>query len=444
MKVLLVLALALLFTNPCVFAALPIHRNPSDTANLELPVVDTPFNFIGGGLNFPSMRQSLALSSSFYEVSHRAILGERENREWWKYLVVGGFDAFTGYLPLGNAWLHEEWHRSVMSRRNIHSYNDVYNLPIGQNIIAVSHVNDIDLVNLKANHPAEQVRLSSAGMESQVAQNLYIQKNQFFRESAANNIVLFWMNNLSVSGYLSLCGSSSADASTSEQNSEDGVNIQKRDFTGLDCTAWVYDLFRPDEPYGLRGGHPSGVGIDRYITYSDLTEREKDFLAKQTTLSYLNFFDPFLFGIDSLHSELIGESFDWNAKLSHALTSFGYVVNMHFFLRTEFQKFLFEVHHGFSPSGYFPGATFAWEEARLSDKWDLTPSLTLWNQPAQQRFDHKNASAMVSGGLRFAYKFLPSWKSYLSLLAKTDGWQTGEDSIDRSLSITAGIQGSVF
>ncbi len=37
--------------------------------------------------------------------------------------------------------------------------------------------------------------------------------------------------------------------STHDAVREEGADVKRRDFVGLDFTAWVYDLFRPDEPY---------------------------------------------------------------------------------------------------------------------------------------------------------------------------------------------------
>jgi hypothetical protein len=66
-----------------------------------------------------------------------------------------------------------------------------------------------------------------------------------------------------------------------------------------------------------RGTHPSGVGIDRYVKYSDLTGEEQDFLKKQAYLSLLNFIDP---QIISIHRFKRGnsagyKSFNWMANL---------------------------------------------------------------------------------------------------------------------------------
>ena len=85
-----------------------------------------------------------------------------------------------------------------------------------------------------------------------------------------------------------------------------------------------------------RGAHPSGVGLDRYIRFSDLNEKEKSFLRLQARLSLFNLLDPFLFGFAGLE----GEDARWNLRASHHLTSFGGVVNAHLFYKKGKDKFL--------------------------------------------------------------------------------------------------------
>src|SRR6185503_15319227 len=88
-----------------------------------------------------------------------------------------------------------------------------------------------------------------------------------------------------------------SEPTTEEQNRKEGTNVPTRDFTGLDPDGWVYDLFRPDEPYAARGIHPSGVGIDRYRSESDFTPRERRYLRRQARLSWLNLLNPQLIGL---------------------------------------------------------------------------------------------------------------------------------------------------
>src|SRR5690606_29564229 len=79
-----------------------------------------------------------------------------------------GTDYLATKLPYGYAFQHEEFHRSVMSVRGIYSYDEVWKFGKGFDI-AVTSVKDEDLIYLKKNHPADQVRLSAAGVEGEYA-----------------------------------------------------------------------------------------------------------------------------------------------------------------------------------------------------------------------------------------------------------------------------------
>ena len=118
------------------------------------------------------------------------------------------------WMPLGDAWLHEEWHRAVLGRRGISSFNDVYNLPLFSDSIAVSHVRDAELAQLKQNHPAEFVRLSAAGIEAQYEFNLELEKDRFFSGVRNANGFLLWMNALNSIAYLDTCASAQSDTLT--------------------------------------------------------------------------------------------------------------------------------------------------------------------------------------------------------------------------------------
>lgn len=412
---------------------------------LDVPIVDLPENSKSYFPNLYSMQQSMAFSNDFYITAHSLIGGaptpENRSRIWW----ILGFDLMSSYFPLGNSWLHEEWHRSVMSNRGIGSFNDVNLIPFGKSVIAVSQVSDEDLVRLKRDHPADQVRLSSAGMESQVNQNLEIEKLHFFHGLKTRDQVLLWMNNLNVFFYLSTCSSGAADQSTDEQNQDDGADIPKRDFTGLDCTAWVYDLFRPDEPYTARGTHPSGVGIDRYIRYSDLNDKEKSFLQKQATLSLLNLVDPFLFRKDFFESEVLGKKIRWNGKLSHTVTSFGATVDTHLFLQTEDEKYLLTWHHGMTDTRYLPGFSFEWVETALPwDSFFLSSGLTVWQQPENQRLETSKSDWVVHTEMELLYRLNSVWAPYLEFEAKTPGWIAGNVFLDRNFLVRTGVKATLF
>ena len=102
-------------------------------ASLDIPAVDLPFNYIDG-YQAPSMAQSLQLSKASHQWIHwrfSQILNPRHPNSWAAFgarMALIGIDTGFGVLPLGSAWLHEEWHRAVMTRRRISSYNGVYRM----------------------------------------------------------------------------------------------------------------------------------------------------------------------------------------------------------------------------------------------------------------------------------------------------------------------------
>lgn len=414
------------------------------TTVIDVPLYDAPFNYERGGYTVPSMRQSLALSTSYYENFHRWIAGTREEEQpWWRYALVGGFDLISNYIPLGNAWMHEEWHRAVLSRNDISSYNDVYTFPFFQDIIAVSQVSDTDLIRLKQDRKADMVRLSAAGIEAQVAQNLHLARHHFFDDSRTFDQPLLIMNAMTSVIYLGLCASNESNRVTREQQIGEGRDIGKRDFTGLDCNAWVYDLHRPDEPYTARGTHPSGVGINRYIDFSRLNDREQSYLKRNFALSFLNFADPFLIGKEYFRGSLFGRELKWNANLAHTLTSFGYTVDARLFLRDGDDKLLLTLHNGFARK-YYPGLSAELIDQPVGDGFFVTMGLSLWPQPTDQRLDATKRQWMLDAMTQFSFQWTPFTFTYFGLQAKTPGWKMGDPYVDGNVSVWTGFKTSLF
>lgn len=426
-----------------VFSFSPVTKASDEPGVwVDLPFYEYPFN---NSTDHPpdyfSMRQSMAISTSYYQTVHRLIGGDSENPDgrFWRYLLIGAYDFATMTVPVGAAWVHEEWHRSVLTRRKIGSFNEVNAFPWGSGIIAVDDVDDSDLIALKRDHPAEQVRLSSAGMEAQVYQNMHIEKTHFYNDARSRDLFLLWYNTFNVASYISTCASADADSETEDQLREEGSDLKRRDFTGLDCTAWVYDLFRPDEPYANRGTHPSGVGIKRYIKWSDLTGQEKDFLELQRTLSLVNFIDPFLFGFTSFKSGNV----KWNFKMNHYLTSFGYTVDSNLFLDVNRSKFLVTFHSGMTRTKYFPGVTLSWIDAELTQWMHLTMSATAWMQPKDQRLDSDDGVALLDGSVEIAFgdrKF----QYFVGYEIKNEGWLAGNVYLDDNWSAWTGVRIGLF
>lgn len=410
------------------------------TLETPLPIVDYPF-VTQAPYAVPSMAQSLALTKTFYEFAHQGIAEQLADSPRTAYLSLIGFDFIATWLPFGNAWLHEEWHRAVMGRHGIDSRNEIYDFNF-EDVIKVYRVQDDDLIDLKGKHPADQVRLSSAGFEAQYELNHALEQDTFYGRAGGWHILLLWMNTLNNIAYLDTCAGKDADTLTREETAKEGTDILERDFTGLDCNAWVYDLHRPTEPYTDRGTHPSGVGIDRYRDYSDLTGAEQDYLKHMRDLSLINLADPFLFGRNEFsgYHERLG-NFQWNATLRHHLTPFGYDVSANLFLKADRSRHLVTLHNYRNQQESFPGLEwqrFAAAPDWLPPAWRMDWRVALWRQPQALAF--ATSEWKWGGALTLrAMKAKGNWTPYAQLEAKTEGWLAGNVYLDPNYSAQLGF-----
>lgn len=411
---------------------------------LDVPVFVTPEN-ISPDAWFPAMRQSLHLSKDFYQISHTGIMAYFDEKPRWQTVFsVAAFDILTTWLPLGTSWLHEEWHRAVMGRRGISSYNDIYKFEIFEELIAVSKVKDEDLSRLKRDHPREMVRLHTAGIEAQYEMNFLLEKDRFFYNSDAFEDFVLWLNYLNSILYIDTCTDKEADELTDEMMEEEGRSISKRDFTGLDFTAYVYDLFRPEEAYEERGTHPSGTGIKRYIKYSDLTGAEKDFLKCQRNLSLLNLVNPFLFNKRGFNGSnpFSGNRFKWNATLRHHLTPFGYMIAANVFLKDDHRNALVSLVAYRNKYRTWPGLSFELlrrPEFFFSQKVNLSLFAGIWLQPEEQAFRTEKAEPGGIVAFRVSKPVTKHMELYIELEGKTKGWVAGNTYLDENFSTIWGV-----
>lgn len=423
------------------FAQAPADAPP---VRIDIPAVDAPYN-TEHGYRAPSMQQSLALSEGFYEGTHRWIQRAWGEHVWYARFTIVAADAFdTLLLPLpgSDGWTHEEYHRAVLGRRGFDSFDDVYKFRFAADAIAVSHVDDADLVALKRDRPAEQVRMSAAGIEGEYDLVQRLEGNQFFDRSPAWHAPLYWIVKIGSAEYVASGASGDTNSETDEMNRQDGANVEVRDFTGHDFTAWVYDLFRPDEAYTARGVHPSGVGLDRYIKPADLTAEELGYLRHEGHLQLLNFVDPFLIGWRGVSIPVKGSPLRLNATLGHLLTPFGHTVDTNVFLSRGKMNLLFVAHAYGNREHTFPGL-----EARLVNypitvgghALDVSSRVAVWRQPGDQRFNavQGDGGGLISvkvrgGGVR-------RFGAFAEVQAKTAGWVAGTEALDRNVSVRAGV-----
>lgn len=420
---------------------------------LSLPAADFPYS-LDGGFDSPSMRQSLMASAAFTQWADQSIAwlwsGAESGflRNLGTFASLGLFAWFSDYMPLGDAWLHEEWHRAVLTRRGIGSYNGIYHWNIGSDVIAVDHVEDADLQALKDGHPAEFTRLMEAGGEGEIESVRLMRRRNFFlgRPSTPDRIS-WWTSGLGVSTYIWICSGSDNDYSLRDANAKE-ADPRQRDFTGLDFRAWVHDLRHPDEPYaaGPRGRtHPSGTGFDRYLMDSDLTVDEKHFLKLQAGLSLLNLVSGQHLGWDWLPatSPWTGQGYLWNFGLTHHLTPFGYAVGGEFLARQGKADWVFTAQGLANAKLVLPclGAElFRYPFALGREPVYLSLSLTGWLQPEDQRFRAGSAEPGAYALLGAAFPLGQNLEIFAEGDAKTDGWVPGVVYLDAAAEGRLGLQ----
>ncbi len=416
---------------------------PQSGFPVSVPLLDLPYNTEAASQ--PSMPQALALSASFYEGSHW-LLGRflTPRQGGWKgfghRMAYFGIDMVLAYLPLGDAWAHEEFHRAVMGHRGIESHNAVYDLDIGAATIPVDRVRDADLVRLKREHPADMVRLPAAGIEGQLLLTRELEKRTFFAAPRADlpyheiAIAFAYFNTYA---YVSSGATKDADTLTDELNAIE-KDVPSRDFVGHDFTSWAYDLFRPDEPYEARGVHPTGVGLDRYRKNQDLTRAESRYLGFMGKLMLLNLVDSSLFRPEGLEIEGGRAAF----HLKQFLTSFGYATDLGFFVDAYGWPFTLTLTRYRNETLSMPGLALELVELPLAGVpfvRAVSVKASGWLQPERQRFRDRNAQRGAAGGATLFLPFGERRDLFVAAELKTAGWVPGNPSLDRAESMQVGV-----
>lgn len=402
--------------------------------------------------NSPSMQQSLAISASFHNGINYAFSRldiNWFNNEMWNYFMESTFiltaEILSTYIPLGDAWLHEEFHRAVLTNNFVKSYDQVNDIPLFSELISVNNVVDEHLINFKKNNPQDFVRLHSAGIEGEYMLTHKLQSYNLFYDQKLPyyTYTLIWTINSFY--YVWFCHTENAEQTTNELNITEGSDIPIRDFTGLDFLAWTYDLYAPFEDYESRGTHASGVGIDRYIKPSDLTDEQLKFLKKEGFLQLINFGSPMLLGINRILFNTEKNSY-FNFATRHLLTSFGHDISAYFFYKQNKLNLILGLHIYQNQNKTMPGIELEVVDYDFKlNNITFRPSIKslIWFQPENLLFaDTKSdlgglVDLKIKGGKG---KIFP----YVSLTAKTKGWVAGYENQTKKITFRAGLSLYLF
>lgn len=388
----------------------------------KMPIIDYLYYDQASSYSPFSMEQSLSFSKSFYNISHLLInIGAKKNKfnpflTQMSYLL---FDLFLMPHPL--IWLHEEWHRASMANRNIKSKNEskFFHSQEKNGVVKVSQVSDQDLIRFKAKYPEEFVRMHAAGLESQIQLNRHIEKDLVSISQPDWNSSLMFINALNNVLYFDTCASKLGDNS-SKKLDETESSIEERDFTGLDCVAWVYDLFRPKEAYEDRGIHPSGNGIDRYRYYQDLNDDEKSYLKLSRNLHMLNLLSPLLW----TRSPFKLDKFAFHLGIHHLPSSFGQAVAFDVYSTWKEHNFSSSVYVFMNKNSFSLGL-----DTHLYDlKWmqfSLNPRIFFWLQPKNSQFATSNLQPGILMSLLIKKDLTHHSKWFVEAGYKTTGWVPG-------------------
>jgi hypothetical protein len=402
----------------------------------------------------PSMRQSLQVTTNVISAAHYGIRNLIKTKNRKANEVLTGFsllltDFIMLYAPLGQGWMHEEYHRAVLTKHYVNSYDEYNNFPLGKTFVLIKNVSDEDLIRFKKESNTDFVRAASAGIEGEYLLIHNLQKNNFYYRQQLPNYLLYIIQPINNVHYIAMSCSDDNIEMAQEVYDNEGANIKKRDFIGYDFSAWVYDLFHPDEPYENRGIHPSGVGIDRYITNDDLTEEERDYLGKQAKLHFLNLISPMVIGFNSIvvKKDSIGNDVRINFALRHLLTSFGSDISTNIFYQTSLYNLFFAYHHYQNYRSHFPGVELEIIDYPLKIKtktYSLTARIMLWTQPENQLFKTSNMKLGGLFGIKAHYPLNRIWQPYFELEGKTPGWVAGNVFLESNLSMRLGVRAMIF
>ncbi len=433
-----------------------LAQSLTDTTRLllDFPLFDLPYqsyasrttgSFIAGYAN-PSMKQSLQTTTNFYSSAHFGLKQAFKNvqspvlREILTHSAVGIFDLLTATAPLGAGWLHEEYHRAVLTRRKVNSANEMNRFPLGEEAIKVYHLTDEDLERMHDNHQNDWRRLQVAGKEGELHHMQTLQRNNFFYDQNLPHIAFYWFFTFSTGAYVRSSSTDDFNRLVDEMNQKDGTDIRIRDFTGPDYTAWAYSLFRPEQPYRARGIHPSGVGTNRYLKPADMSQAELDFIKKQGNLQWLNFVSPTFLGFSKIRLSHTSKGNSYgNFALRSIILPYGNDIMLDLWYQSPKINAFFVLHSYFNKDNYFPGIEGGLVDyPALGGKLALSPRVMLWMQPEALSFTTEKGQLGGMLGLKTRAN-LGLFSPYVEIEGKTKGWVMGNVFLEDNVSVNAGL-----
>ncbi|HZN95648.1 MAG TPA: hypothetical protein VFB81_23205, partial [Myxococcales bacterium] len=360
---------------------------------LPLPLFEVPRS-LDHGFRFPTWEQALSVHHALIATGHHGIhlaawhlLGRWP---FWAYFAemagTSVFDFFSALIPSGQGWLHEEGHASAMAIVGLRTRH-AYNLFSGCDEGSVCGLTDEAIAIVHDNRAADWIRVQEAGMESELENASRVERDVFFHDRVPYQQIPYLVYQLlSVEAYRFVCAE--PGLVTQDDVLNENPEVFFRDFTGPDCTGWVFDLFRPATPYSDRGPHPLG-GIRRIRLLEDLTAEESAYLRRMRNLGLLNLVDPFLFGLPGFQVPWPsgGPALRVGGMVRHHLTETGDLVELTLLARREPWKLEASLRAYSNQSHTFPGLALRLHRYPLPFAGALgSAAVSFWVQPRNHDF----------------------------------------------------------
>jgi hypothetical protein len=153
-------------------------------------------------------------------------------------LLTGSSTYILGGFPLGEGWLHEEYHRAMLATNRVASKDPFDDYKLDLNDGSVKNIYDNALRKFKKNDPYAFNRMLIAGSEGDLYAVRRLQEDNFFYNA---NLPIELVSIIYTTAATSYMNSTYTDIDSMNipLNREDGANILARDFTGHDYSGWI-------------------------------------------------------------------------------------------------------------------------------------------------------------------------------------------------------------
>lgn len=412
---------------------------------LDLPVLDMPYHntasdLKGGFFNAygnQSMATTIAIAQDAYDAAHYG-LRTLFNDKWYSRFAIWAFDWVAQMVPFGLSWAHEEYHRAVMTNGGVDSFDEVWLFKFSGTTMNVSHETDEALAYFHDNNFQSFIRMNTAGAEAQTHLAQLTQRNDFFYHRTLYNGFNYLVGLVNNIAYVSTCKDKVTDDDVIEMiNSE--PDMKARDFTGMDFTAWAYELYHPGNRYSDRGPHPLGNGIQRYILYDQIGEEGLEYIQRQSWMEALNLLTPMIVGMNRFKLKSTDKG-DWygNFSFRHYMTNFGDDSSIDLLLETPNWKLYGAPHIYSNKEHVFAGVEAGFVDKRFfQDRLKLDASAQLWSQPETFYSESGKFGGRIAVDAKCSFGRV---EPYASLSYKTAGWQAGNVYLDQNFSFRMGLR----